>query len=68
MTRGSQREVDRARAQARAAKHAPKESREGTPQARNERDRIALLAKLAAKEAAKATGDDGGAAGGGKKK
>ena len=71
MTRGNQREIDRARAQARDAKNKPKEGREGTPAARNEADALALAAKIEAKrakaaaEAAAGGGDAGGGGGGG---
>lgn len=58
MTRGNQREVDRARAQARDAKNQPSAANAGmTPQQRNERDRLALLEKQAKKAAAKEAGD-----------
>mmetsp|Transcript_11651 Transcript_11651/g.34697 ORF Transcript_11651/g.34697 Transcript_11651/m.34697 type:complete len:102 (+) Transcript_11651:239-544(+) len=58
MTRGNQREIDRARAQARAAKHAGGGHDDGlTPAQRNERDRKALEEKKAAKAAAKEKGE-----------
>ena len=58
MTRGNQREIDRARAQARAAKHAGGGKDDGlTPQQRNERDKAAMLEKQAKKQAAKAAGE-----------
>ena len=54
MTRGNQREIDRARAHARAAKHAGGGKDDGlTPQQRNERDKAAMLEKQAKKQAAK---------------
>ena len=57
MTRGNQREIDRARAQARAAKHAGGGKDDGlTPQQRNERDKAAMLEKQAKKQAAKEAG------------
>jgi len=57
MTRGNQREIDRARAQARAAKHAGGGRDDGlTPQQRNERDKAAMLKKQAKKQAAKEAG------------
>jgi len=61
MTRGNQREVDRARAQARTAKHAGNDNNDGlTPQQRNERDKKAMLEKQAKKKADKAAaGGDG---------
>lgn len=59
-----QREIDRARAQARREKHG-KEGKGGDPRARREADAAALAAKIAAKEAAKAAAaSDAGAAGG----
>jgi hypothetical protein len=69
MSRGNQREIDRARAQARNAKHAPGQKKEGTPQQRNEADAAALALKLAAKKAkaeADALAGAGGGGGGGK--
>ena len=71
MSRGNQREIDRARAQARNAKHAPGQKKEGTPQQRNEADAAALALKLAAKKAkaeadALAGAGAGGGGGGGK--
>lgn len=67
MSRGNQREIDRARAQARNAKHAPGQKKEGTPQQRNESDAAALAAKIAAKKAkAEAEAGAGGGGGGGK--
>jgi hypothetical protein len=65
MTRGNQREIDRARAQARNAANAPGAKREGTPQSRNEADAAALKAKLEAKAAAKLAEAEGGGGGGG---
>eukprot|EP00238_Polyblepharides_amylifera_P010003 CAMPEP_0196589296 /NCGR_PEP_ID=MMETSP1081-20130531/63242_1 /TAXON_ID=36882 /ORGANISM="Pyramimonas amylifera, Strain CCMP720" /LENGTH=60 /DNA_ID=CAMNT_0041912059 /DNA_START=113 /DNA_END=295 /DNA_ORIENTATION=- len=50
MTRGNQRETDRARAAARADKNKPKNTDGLTPQQRNERDALALIAKKEAKE------------------
>ena len=72
MSRGNQREIDRARAQARNAKHAPGQKKDGTPQQRNESDAAALAVKIAAKKAkadadaalAGAGGGGGGGAGG----
>jgi len=58
-------EIDRARAQARSAKYAPGEKREGTPQSRNEKDAAALKAKLEAKAARLAAEAEGGGGGGG---
>ncbi|EKU21623.1 hypothetical protein NGA_0403900 [Nannochloropsis gaditana CCMP526] len=59
MTRGNQREIDRARAAARAAK-GRKEGNEGDPKLRAERDAKALQEKIAKKQAAKAAAGDGG--------
>ena len=55
MTRGNQRDKDRARAQARAEKHA-KGSKGGDHLKRNEDDKAALQAKIAAKKKAKEDG------------
>lgn len=66
MTRGNQREIDRARAQARAAKHAPGEKKDGTPAQRNEADAKALAEKIAKKAAVKEAEATGGGGGGGK--
>ncbi len=77
MTRGNQREIDRARA---AARHAGKgESKEGDPKKRAENDAKALQEKIARKKAAEeagggvsssadAKGGSGGGGGGGAKK
>eukprot|EP00286_Rhodomonas_abbreviata_P024950 CAMPEP_0181308588 /NCGR_PEP_ID=MMETSP1101-20121128/11547_1 /TAXON_ID=46948 /ORGANISM="Rhodomonas abbreviata, Strain Caron Lab Isolate" /LENGTH=59 /DNA_ID=CAMNT_0023414989 /DNA_START=53 /DNA_END=232 /DNA_ORIENTATION=- len=55
MTRGNQREIDRARAQARTAKHAGGGKDDGlTPAQRKERDAAALQEKLKKKAEAKA--------------
>lgn len=45
MTRGNQREIDRARAQARSAKNAGGDKREGSKLQRNENDKNALEEK-----------------------
>ncbi|CAI5739593.1 unnamed protein product [Peronospora destructor] len=58
MTRGNQRDTDRARAQARQAKHA-KGTTQGNPLAKREADAKALQEKIARKAAMKA--DGGGA-------
>ena len=50
MTRGNQREIDRARAQARNAKSLGGDKREGSIQSRNMTDAQALQAKLAKKQ------------------
>jgi len=61
MTRGNQREIDRARAQARAGKGAAAKKDDGlTPQQRNERDAKAMAEKRAKKAAA--ASDAGGKA------
>ncbi|GAB5037014.1 Hypothetical protein NocV09_05700120 [Nannochloropsis oceanica] len=72
MTRGNQREIDRARAAARAAK-GRKGGNEGDPKLRQERDAKALQDKIAQKQKAKAEaaaegGGSGGSGGGGEKK
>mmetsp|Transcript_86974 Transcript_86974/g.130400 ORF Transcript_86974/g.130400 Transcript_86974/m.130400 type:complete len:99 (-) Transcript_86974:314-610(-) len=53
MTRGDQRERDRAKRQAKEAAKGKGATREGTPAQRNQDDKQALLAKLEAKKAAK---------------
>jgi hypothetical protein len=54
MTRGNQREIDRARAQARNNKNGANKKDDGlTPLQRRERDKQALEAKLAKKAAEK---------------
>lgn len=54
MTRGNQRDIDRARAQARTAKNGDNAKKDGlTPTQRKERDAAALAEKLAKKAAAK---------------
>ncbi|ETI46541.1 hypothetical protein F441_09058 [Phytophthora nicotianae CJ01A1] len=60
MTRGNQRDVDRARAQARQAKHA-KNASQGNPLAKREADAKALQEKIARKAAMKAEGGDANA-------
>ncbi|CAI5727536.1 unnamed protein product [Peronospora destructor] len=55
MTRGNQRDTDRARAQARQAKHA-KGTTQGNPLAKREADAKALQEKIARKAAMKAEG------------
>ncbi|TYZ64254.1 hypothetical protein PybrP1_001799 [[Pythium] brassicae (nom. inval.)] len=67
MARGNQRDVDRARAQARQAK-ASKSGVKGDPAARREADAKALQEKIAKKAAAKETGGSGAAAAPAKKK
>ncbi|EGZ18730.1 hypothetical protein PHYSODRAFT_286109 [Phytophthora sojae] len=62
MTRGNQRDVDRARAQARQAKHA-KNTSQGNPLAKREADAKALQEKIARKAAMKAEGGDANANG-----
>ncbi|CAI5734412.1 unnamed protein product [Hyaloperonospora brassicae] len=57
MTRGNQRDTDRARAQARQAKHNPSGS-QGNPLAKREADAKALQEKIARKEKLKAEGGD----------
>ncbi|CAH0474382.1 unnamed protein product [Peronospora belbahrii] len=57
MTRGNQRDTDRARAQARQAKHA-KSTTQGNPLARREADAKALQEKIARKAAMKQEGGD----------
>ncbi|CAH0493779.1 unnamed protein product [Peronospora farinosa] len=57
MTRGNQRDTDRARAQARQAKHA-KGTTQGNPLAKREADAKALQEKIARKAAMKAEGGD----------
>mmetsp|Transcript_6577 Transcript_6577/g.18809 ORF Transcript_6577/g.18809 Transcript_6577/m.18809 type:complete len:97 (+) Transcript_6577:19-309(+) len=54
MTRGDQRERDRAKRQAKEAAKNKGHGREGTPLQRNQDDKAALEAKIAAKKAAKA--------------
>ena len=54
MTRGDQRERDRAKRQAKEASKNKGGGREGTPLIRNENDKAALEAKIAAKKAQKA--------------
>lgn len=53
MTRGDQRERDRAKRQTKEASKNKTTGREGTPSARNLDDKAALQAKVAAKKAAK---------------
>lgn len=57
MSRGDQRERDRAKRQAKEASKTKGKEREGTPQQRNQDDKEALLAKLEAKKAKKVSGD-----------
>ncbi|KAE8986820.1 hypothetical protein PR003_g22945 [Phytophthora rubi] len=57
MTRGNQRDTDRARAQARQAKNAKAVS-QGNPLAKREADAKALQEKIARKAAMKAEGGD----------
>eukprot|EP00980_Cylindrotheca_fusiformis_P016941 scaffold5157_cov100-Cylindrotheca_fusiformis.AAC.13 len=59
MSRGDQRERDRAKRQAKEAAKAKGKQREGTPQQRNLNDKEALLAKLEAKKAKHADGQNG---------
>jgi hypothetical protein len=68
-SRGNQREVDRKRAAARAAKHGGKGQKDDglTPQQRNERDAKAMAEKMARKAAAAAAASGGGGQNGGKK-
>mmetsp|Transcript_492 Transcript_492/g.1610 ORF Transcript_492/g.1610 Transcript_492/m.1610 type:complete len:94 (+) Transcript_492:48-329(+) len=54
MTRGDQRERDRAKRQAKEASKNKGAQREGTPLQRNDADKAALEAKIAAKKAQKA--------------
>jgi hypothetical protein len=57
MTRGNQREIDRARAQARSAKNGDNSKKDGlTPAQRKERDAAALAEKIAKKKAAEGGG------------
>ncbi|GLE04125.1 hypothetical protein PINS_up013036 [Pythium insidiosum] len=64
MSRGNQRDVDRARAQARAAKNAKDATKKGDPNARREADAKALQEKIAKKAAMKdAAAQNGGNAG-----
>ncbi|KAF1314258.1 putative serf-like protein-like protein, partial [Globisporangium splendens] len=56
MARGNQRDVDRARAQARATKNAKTSASKGDPNARREADAKALQEKIAKKAAMKAEG------------
>jgi hypothetical protein len=65
MTRGNQRELDRARAAARREKALGKETKGGDPRARREADAAALQAKVAAKAAAAAAAAAGGGGAGG---
>ncbi|TDH68024.1 hypothetical protein CCR75_003824 [Bremia lactucae] len=58
MTRGNQRDTDRARAQARQAKHA-KSNSQGNILAKREADAKALQDKIARKAAMKDEGTDG---------
>ena len=51
MSRGDQRERDRAKRQAKEAKKSGGNTREGTPSQRNSDDKNALLAKIEAKKA-----------------
>ena len=67
MTRGNQREVDRARAQARAKKYAKKESN-GDPQSRNANDGAALQEKVARKAAMAAAKEEEAKRAAGRKK
>lgn len=53
MTRGDQRERDRAKRQTKEASKNKTNGREGTPSERNMDDKFALQAKVAAKKAAK---------------
>mmetsp|Transcript_49270 Transcript_49270/g.73481 ORF Transcript_49270/g.73481 Transcript_49270/m.73481 type:complete len:100 (-) Transcript_49270:842-1141(-) len=53
MSRGDQRERDRAKRQAKLAKEGKNNQREGTPLQRNADDKAALAAKVAAKKAKK---------------
>ncbi|KAE8897557.1 hypothetical protein PF005_g17114 [Phytophthora fragariae] len=62
MTRGNQRDTDRARAQARQAKNAKAVS-QGNPLAKREADAQALQEKIARKAAMKAEGGDANANG-----
>ncbi|OWZ15679.1 hypothetical protein PHMEG_00010635 [Phytophthora megakarya] len=63
MTRGNQRDTDRARAQARQAKNT-KSASQGNPLAKREADAKALQEKIARKAAMKAEGGDANANGG----
>ncbi|KAI9910281.1 hypothetical protein PsorP6_011072 [Peronosclerospora sorghi] len=65
MTRGNQRDTDRARAQARQAKHA-KSASQGNPLAKREADAKALQEKIARKAAMKAEGSENASNGKGK--
>mmetsp|Transcript_26698 Transcript_26698/g.75757 ORF Transcript_26698/g.75757 Transcript_26698/m.75757 type:complete len:95 (-) Transcript_26698:217-501(-) len=60
MTRGDQRERDRAKRQAKEAAKSKGAGREGTPLLRNENDKAALEAKVAAKKAQKAAEAESG--------
>ncbi|EIE27320.1 hypothetical protein COCSUDRAFT_52127 [Coccomyxa subellipsoidea C-169] len=61
MTRGNQREIDRARAAKRNAGSGTLKDKDGlTAAQRKERDALALQAKQAAKAAAKASGGENG--------
>ena len=60
MTRGDQRERDRAKRQAKEASKNKGGGREGTPLIRNENDKLALEAKIAAKKAQKAVEESTG--------
>jgi hypothetical protein len=63
MTRGNQREQDRAKRQQKEASKNKGAGREGTPGQRNDNDKIALLAKLEAKKAEKAAETERAASG-----
>jgi len=65
MTRGNQREIDRARAQARNKGKSGGEKREGNPQQRNESDAAKLAEKIARKKAQAEEQANGGGGGGG---
>jgi hypothetical protein len=56
MSRGDQRDRDRAKREAKEAAKTKGKQREGTPQSRNQDDKVALQAKLEAKKAEQATG------------
>jgi hypothetical protein len=56
MTRGDQRDRDRTKRQAKEAAKNKTTGRDGTPAQRNQDDKVALLAKLQAKKAAKEAG------------
>ena len=59
MSRGDQRERDRAKRQANEAAKSKGAGREGTPLLRNENDKAALEAKVAAKKAQAAEAESG---------